>query len=172
MQKLFRKTQASKSTHPCINSFWIFRSSANEPANWSSVGHWLIWMLPSVVPCRLLPSEFVSKSWDIVVYWFHGSKSTTDGIGLSRPTELAFDEALCRKSGDSWNPVLLGSIWKRKGDKSLITSFQYLAKWSGNTNWSNFLLYLLTQLNDSFGLDWFGVREKRTRREWVNEQNG
>lgn len=27
-------------------------------------------------------------------------------IGLSRPHELAFDDARCRKSGDSWKPLL------------------------------------------------------------------
>lgn len=84
----------------------MFRSSANETAKPSN--DWFIWIEPSVVPCRLLhPSEFASKSWDNWYCVFQlGSKSITDGIGLSRPTELAFDGALGRKSGDNVKPEL------------------------------------------------------------------
>ena len=34
-----------------------------------------------------------------------GSMPSTEGMGLSRPTELAFEEARCRKSGDNWKPL-------------------------------------------------------------------
>lgn len=130
-----------KCSYPCKKSFWIFKSSANEPANWSNVAHWFIWMAPSVVPCRVLhPSEFVSKSW--VVYWFQlGSKSTTDGIGLNRPTELAFDEALCRKSGDNWKPVLW-TIQK----KIVINSIEHFDT-NQRDNWSYFRFNLWVQRN-------------------------
>lgn len=37
-----------------------------------------------------------------------------DGIGLSRPQELALDEARCRKSGDNWNPTGLLYVQKYK----------------------------------------------------------
>lgn len=34
-----------------------------------------------------------------------GSMPSTEGMGLRRPTELAFDDARCRKSGDNWKPL-------------------------------------------------------------------
>lgn len=34
-----------------------------------------------------------------------GSMPNTDGMGLNRPTELAFEDARCRKSGDNWKPL-------------------------------------------------------------------
>lgn len=34
-----------------------------------------------------------------------GSMPSTDGMGLRRPTELALEDARCRKSGDNWKPL-------------------------------------------------------------------
>ena len=39
--------------------------------------------------------------------YLQSSSTPMAGIGLKRPVELAFDDALCRKSGESWNPPLI-----------------------------------------------------------------
>jgi hypothetical protein len=74
-------------TDPEVNrSDCRVNSSANEPAKSSRIGFG--------APLPLAVSVSAKQS--------HSLSRASDGIGLSLPTELAFELALCRKSGDNW----------------------------------------------------------------------
>lgn len=72
-------------TDPLNKSFCNVNSSAKVPAKSSSIGF-------DDAPLAVSVSTKHSQSLSIA----------NDGIGLSLPTELAFELALCRKSGDNW----------------------------------------------------------------------
>jgi hypothetical protein len=79
-------------TDPLNKSFCNVNSSANDPAKSSRMGFGAPLLAVSV-------SAKQSQSFSIA----------SDGMGLSLPTELAFELALCRKSGDNWKfPLVFG----------------------------------------------------------------
>lgn len=81
-------------TDPCwLNkSFWSVNSSASTPASSSNS---IEFGVPSI-------TASTSSSMNSAVKLFQSLSSASDGIGLRRPTELAFELARWRKSGDNW----------------------------------------------------------------------
>lgn len=87
-------------TDPCKNSFCSVNSSAMDPANWSNAAC----SCGVVVTVDVVPSAL--KSFKLELNPQSGSTPKIEGIGLSLPTELAFELARCLKSGDSWKEPL------------------------------------------------------------------